>query len=584
MRTTIKVCISLLMFALLFVSCDLFSNNTNTETPAPNPVPQSVTISYNSLQNTPHNGGKYYPIQSGTTEVIITNLPAGNNVNLVRMNPTRDDMGGLATVTANDYSGTSHSALDNYETELACIENDPASYNSVGYVGTSDGPFEIPFIDKTDYAKLEREYKDKHSSRMVEPNFMVANSTNTFAENDTKTFKVEKTNNNNVKVKYTINATLKKEGTHCYIWVANSNYDSTVYGEPETPPNDDNKISFDQVEDLADAFDSLYEIETALIGNSYTTNPETTYFINPQAKISILVYDIEDDYTSTQIGGTFGMFWGGDLYNASVQEDSNEMELLYVDSYFTDRVFTSVISTVAHEFEHMLYFVNKWIEQRITTGETWYTEMGAMMAEDCLATYLSTHAQNFVISTDSTLGRLDVFNLLYFSGGLGYWGSGSAVYTSYAISGIFGCWLQRNYGGKDLINYIVNNDASNEASITKAIQSSGSNDTFLDAFRKFALSFVQPDATAFTLNKSRPADANGNYALVAADPWSETYKNQIDEDDYLYGPLFVPGNYTGIMRRYGFWLSGWNSSACTGVRLNLSAVTGEENYIVITTE
>lgn len=579
MRTTIKVCISLLMFALLFVSCD--------QSPAPNPVPQSVTISYNSLQNTPHNGGKYYPIQSGTTEVIITNLPQGNSLNLVRINPTRSDRIGLATVTANNYSGTSHSALDNYETELACIENDPASYNSVGYVGTSDGPFEIPFIDKTDYAKLEREYKEKYSSRIVEPDRMVAGG-QSFSEGATKAFKVE--NGNDV---IEVHATLRAEGEHCYVWVSDGqivdeqgNYSNTGkyvnFDSTSATTNNDNKITLNQAENLADAFDALFEVETALIGNSYTTNPDSTYFINPQAKVSIIVYDISGDFTENQTGGTFGMFWGGDLYKASVQEDSNEMELLYVDSYFTDRYFTPVISTVAHEFEHMLYFVNKWMGQRVTTGATWYTEMGAMMAEDCLATYLSTHEPNFVISRDSTLGRLDVFNLLYFSGGLSYWGSGDAVYTSYAISGIFGCWLQRNYGGKDLIKYIVNNDVSNEASITKAIQSSGSNDTFLDAFRKFALSFVQPDATAFTLNKSRPADANGNYALVAADPWSETYKNQIDEDDYLYGPLFIPGNYTGVMRRYGFWLHGWNSSECTGVRLNLSAVTGEENYIVIT--
>ena len=579
MRTTIKVCISLLIFALLFVSCDLFSNNnTPTPTPAPNPVPQSVTLSYNSLQTTPHNGGKYYPIQSGTTEVIITDLPQGNSVNLVRINTTKNDMSGLATVAANEYSGTSHSALDNYKTELACIENDPASYNSAGFAGTSDRPFEIPFIDNTDYAKLEREYKEKYSSRIVEPDRMIAGG-QSFSEGVTKTFKVDD-------VASGIPATLSYEGRHCYVWVSNgegkyANYDSTVYGESETIPNDDNKITPDQAKDLGDAFDSLYEIETALIGNSYTTNPDSTYFINPQAKVSILVYDIEGDYTNTQSGGTFGMFWGGDLYKTSVQQGSNEMELLYVDSYFTDIVFTSVISTVAHEFEHMLYFVNKWMGQRVTTGETWYTEMGAMMAEDCLATYLNNQYQNFVISRDSTLGRLDYFNLLYFSGGLGYWGSGNAVLTSYAISGIFGCWLQRNYGGKDLIRYLVNNDASNEASITKAINSCGSRDTFKDAFRKFALSFTQPDATAFTLNKARAGNANGNYELVAANPWSETYKNTIEGED-LYGPLYVPGDYTGVMRGYGFWLTGWNSSQCTGVKLTFSSVTGEENYIVIT--
>ncbi len=587
MRTTIKVCISLLVFAVLFTSC-----------PDSNTVPQSVTVSYNNLQTTPNVGGKYYPIQTGTTEVIIKNLPVGKKVKLVRMNPSPTACY-VSPVTFTAYSRSANESRSSYETEFAYIENDSLSYNYVDYAGSDDGFFEIPFIDTTDYAKLEREYKEKHSSRMVEPNLMVAGG-QSFSEGATKAFKVTKVivvdEDEEEEVEIEIHATLRAEGQHCYVWVSDGeivddqgNYSNTgKFGNfdiTSATTNNDNKISLDQAEDLAEAFDSLYEIETNLIGDSYNTNPDTSLFINPQAKISILVYDIGGDYTATQNAGTFGMFWGGDLYKTSAQDGSNEMELLYVDSYFTDRVFTSVISTVAHEFEHMLYFVNKWIEQGIKTGATWYTEMGAMMAEDCLATYLNDQYDSFVISSDSTLGRLKNFNISYYSGGLGYWGSGDDVYTSYAISGIFGCWLQRNYGGKDLISYIVNNNATNETSITKAIQSCGSSDTFIDAFRKFALSFAQPNATAFTLKKSTTADANGHYGLVTADPWNEIYNNTVPTQNgslTIRGPAYLIEGYSGIMRGYGFWMTGWNNTSSNGVRIQLNSPGEEENYIVIT--
>lgn len=574
MRTRTKVSIFLLSLALVFTSCNHDANNSNTK---------SVTISYRNLERTPHNGGVYYKIPAGKTEVIVTGLPSDKIVSLVRLNTKPQALTNVASVTGQEYGGSRQVLND----AAACNANSDLglepSFDSIIYNENDNGPFEIPFIDTTDYESLEREFKSNYSSRIVEPDLMVAGNQPLLSVDDvdiaTKQFKVDD-------IQGGIPTTLRAVGTYCYVWVADDNYDSTNYGDSDTEPDNDNKITTTKAQDLASAFDALYTRETTLIGSSYTTNPATSLFINPQDKISILVYDIQGDYTSTQNGGTFGMFWGGDLYKSTIPRfsDSNEMELLYVDSHFTDRIFTSVVSTLAHEFEHMLYFVHKCLGQGNFDGNTWYTEMGAMMVEDCLATYLEATYTDFHIDEDSTLSRLKKFNADYYSGGLTYWGDGDEVYTSYAIAGIFGCWLQRNYGGERLIKEIVNNRDVDMFSIQTAIRTLGYTESFTDLFRKFALSFVQPQATSYTLNKSTRGNANGDYNLVAANPWDVKYSNTYiisGEPTIFYGPVYGKGDYSGIMRSYGFWITGWNARQWSGIKLVFSAATDEENYIVI---
>jgi hypothetical protein len=63
--------------------------------------------------------------------------------------------------------------------------------------------------------------------------------------------------------------------------------------------------------------------------------------ITPSDKISILVYDIDGDYSASQTGGTFGFFWAKDLYTDSYAQSaaglrSNQTEMFYVDAHFLD--------------------------------------------------------------------------------------------------------------------------------------------------------------------------------------------------------------------------------------------------------
>ncbi len=585
-------CLLLCLIASIFVfsSCSfdsLISTEDNDTEQQSLSLQTSRTVSFSDLSTTPNNGGKYYKIPSGTLEVTVTDLPLNKKVRLVRTNPSKNTLSNLGTVKLYSQLGTAITAKNALNSELVQLE-DISNYSvdsDVAYEYDDERPHHIPFVDNTDYTSLLYDFEPDSIITDAAPSRMVASSTEAnYSIGNTKTFNIisgEDSSNNYTFS--TISTTLKAEGTYCYVWVANDNYDNT------SSANNDNKITTTQAQNLASQFDSLYQIETALLGDSYKTNPNTNLYINPQKKISILLYDIDQDYSSTQNGGTLGMFWQNDMYKktnytislSSQIQNSNELELLYVDVHFTDRFPSVVFTVIAHEFEHMLYFINKTIKNPTNIASNWFNEMGAMMAEDLLAGYIKQQFSDFEPAYYSTVYRLNDLNESYYSGGILYW---HGDINSYATAGIFGCWLLRNYGGVNLIKQLFSNNSVDVASISNAINALGYNETFNDVFTKYALSFAQPDATNYTINKSATSTittSTGSHSvsLFAANPWNTIYK--VNGLTYT-GPKYVRENYTGTMRSYGFWITGWQSEQSTQVKLTLSKAGNEENYIVIT--
>lgn len=624
MLKSVKYIVFLVAFLFLFGSCNFVSDNTRgnnrihnngsgtsnsgtganndtgdesgtnnsgaapSEDPAEPPVqagPETITLSFDDLEQTPNEGGYYYRILPNTTEVTITGL-SNKDVKLVRMNTSNSALTDVNPVTL--LSGnTNVSGRMVSSTEYVPVEE---KRNSFEYSNCNDnGPYNIPFVDNIDYDNLTQ----RIGSSGFESSRIVSTSSVTYEEGDTKDFRVR------IDDAWTsISATLIAEGDYCYVWVADENLNTSA----ETNYN---SITVYEASLIAYSFDDIYEKEVGLIGNSYSRNKFSQAYINPQRKISIFVYDIDGDYETTidTLAGTYGFFWAKDLYLRSfaaffdendpseasaktIVENSNEMEIFYLDALFTNLDYVGLLSIICHEFEHMLYYVNKTLKQSITGSETWFSEMGAMMTEDLFASYLNETYGEFDISIDSPLYRLRKFKSEYYKGGVVFWDDNSmdGSLLSYATSGIFGLWLQRNYGGERLIKQIANNYASNIASITKAIETCGGTDKFVNAFRKYALSFAQPSATKFTLNKSTTGNEEGLFALAAADVWSSNYPRSGSNNETLTysDPYFVPANYTGTMQSYGFWITGWQSESCSTVKLVLSEPSTEENYIVIT--
>lgn len=606
MKSTCKLIIFTILAALLFTACFFNANTTTTtEEETPTPVQPYRTISFtDDFQPTPHQGGgKYYEIPAGTLELTIENFPSNKQFILVRTNPSSNTLSNLAKVALYQLNNPSsdvrsaEASENNQLQELTPYVSEPETLET----HQTDGPYHIPFVDDTDYASLLLE--NTPNARLAEegPSYMVAESSEeVHSVGHTKTFNIliedqVEQNGNTVTVKEWVEkpATVRAEGSYCYIWVANANYNTSSQ-------NNDNKITTSQAENLASYFDALYEIETALLGDSYKTKPSATeninpdWFINPNKKISILVHDINNDHTPNQNSGTFGMFWPNDMFmrtasTSTTIQHSNQMELLYVDAHFADTSPTQIISTIAHEFEHMLYFVNKEMVKGVSNSATWFKEMGAMMAEDLLAHYLDVTYDDFNPLSHSSISRLKEFNITYPLGGILKWDTSSNANSlvSYATSGIFGCWLLRNYGGANLIKKLFSNNYFDRVAVQAALKELGYNKNFNEVFKEYALSFAQPDATTCTLNKAATSTAGSySFPLQAVSPWNPAFNNLIPRDDNqtdtLIGPAFISNDYSGTMYSYGFWMHLWTNQQISGsLLLSFDKASEEKNYVVI---
>ncbi|GMO49893.1 MAG: hypothetical protein Pg6C_13020 [Treponemataceae bacterium] len=277
------------------------------------------------------------------------------------------------------------------------------------------------------------------------------------------------------------NATLKKNGTYCRIWVDNEHF-----GTGST------QINQTAVDNLAAKFDLIYQKETAFFGYEYGGGPGGNGGIDGDPLIQIFVYDIDFDVTPG--GGTLGFFWGKDEYTqdnlrwqgySDSQLRSNAAEIFYVDAYFTKILPNTMYSTLAHEFQHMIQFNEKFIKKGLNS-ESWYNEMLSMLAEDMLDRHIGINppADITTYSGHPIYERIPRFKNFYWASGVTDWLSGYNVYFSYSNAYAFGAYLVRNYGGAKLLYEMAHNDYANIASVNAALASTASI-TFDKALEKF---------------------------------------------------------------------------------------------------
>lgn len=340
---------------------------------------------------------------------------------------------------------------------------------------------------------------------------------------------------------------LKYESKYAYIfycpnisWLENDNYGETY-------------LSDEDFEKLGIKFDSLYEAETNLMGNRIMKG-DVRYIKTPN-KISVVVNDIECDSTKDQEGGTFGYFYGMDLYTNRTLElynrdDGNSTQVIYIDSYFLKNAKEMTYSTLAHEFNHLLNYINKEVNKEISQNN-WFTEMLSMTAEDllfdsCLKDISNT--KNKVISN----------RIPYFLGGynIGFtsWNSGN-TYQNYGNTFAYGAFLVRNYGGPDLINRIATNGFVNEEAITEALKAGTikikdpdtgkeRKPTFEDTFLDFCISSINYSVTAesnlSTFNKAQYKDGKYKYSAQAINLMSYKAEGKNTSENGLY--VYTNGN------------------------------------------
>lgn len=354
---------------------------------------------------------------------------------------------------------------------------------------------------------------------------------------------------------YQINAKLEYLGTNCYVWVATGNAAHTNDNnlDDSSTLSNDNQITAAQAVALGTEFDAIYPVETNLLGHEFGANSSESVYkaggIDGDARISILVYDIGSDYTSAQNGGILGFFWSKDYSSQETFTDSgytyesNKAEMFYVDAHFTDLAPDTIYSTLIHEFQHMINFNRKGVQQNLYSSDS-YNEMLSQVAEETIGTKIG------IPPTDLPWDRrMNLFTGAYDLYSLTSWqtGSDSANLSSYAITYAFGSYLVHNYGGAALLAAIESNNAVNINSIVNAVNSvNGTSYTFADIYDRFGESLLfGSDTMLSSVNSFYKATSSNTGGTTYTTP---KYKIWDVENYFSYNNVSVP---QGVYYDYG---------------------------------
>ena len=361
--------------------------------------------------------------------------------------------------------------------------------------------------------------------------------------------------------------------------------------------------------------DEIYTsyVSTSLISGKYTTSPMTEVSDTGE-KINIVIYDLFQDGEG---GNVLGFFSSGDYYAKDFYSYSNVGKYFYVDSFFAIQAesVNTIISTLAHEFQHMVHFGVKGNDT-----DTNFNEMLSMLCEDMMQKFLTDNGYK-IEDKDSPKSRMLEFMIEYFGCGIrGYDNTSLAYANAYA----FGSWLCRQYGGAALVKKMMSNEKTNNECIVAAVNElNGTSFTFDDLFAQFIKACYGKDSE-YTFNKDAAKTitySNGSttydYPMTAINLWdtssesiykltatvpgeSFTYKEYIEgqigasyiDSQYKYfGPLVFNANtlLTSISQSYGMALkrkrtvipSGTNSYTITFSSKSGYTKTGMKLFLYI---
>ena len=352
----------------------------------------------------------------------------------------------------------------------------------------------------------------KHSDRAITKKAL------SDSEGDTKTF-YDWVNDDIVSIPATcakvVTADTEYGEKELSIWVADEYWNGS-----STP-----KVTQDMVDAMADKFlktgleNDIYDWVTAIFGEEWGTHSQQK-LIPENDNITILLYDIGNDYDPDK-GGIVGYFWAKDNYFSDAGSgsitSSNERIMFYIDAPFYATVNPDegswdindfwpqeIISTLAHEFHHMIHFYQKAVLRTGTSGGVaWLQELLSMATEDLLADKLQVTGPRGVDPSDGSAGsleiikgRLPLYNL-FNDTPLLYWPgyNSQEVLKYYSVNYAFGAYLGRNYGGAKLMGDIVKNPYVDFDAITEALDQNGYTLDISDLMTRWAAANFLSDST-----------------------------------------------------------------------------------------
>lgn len=442
-----------------------------------------------------------YEIPAGTTKVSFPSECNGKKAFAIYLNQTSGNVtkgnGGIKFNQINENAYRSASENDGMN-----IYEDSIEFEDGGR--RSEVHFELPFLPD----------KNNNFARTVDANSHYSYNERTGNINETGEFYAQMGPSNTAEDVTTKPFTLKATGTHCKIWYFNTGKDTNYF----------DTYNFQK---LANAVDSIFIKETQIFGSNLFS-AQNCITVTADNKLNVLVYDLFNDRVTSESSenyhdnGVMGFQRPMDfLLNTNLEANkqfSNECEVINIDSYYLETAEKDTISTLAHEFTHLLVFCHKYGYE-----DTWFTEMLAMCSEDIFQQTLG------LTDNQTAKGR---FNVTFNSPWKGFknWPKGDVedpdIGYLYANTYAFGAYLMRNYGGISLIQQIATNDYANEDAITMALQSLGFQEDFTTVLKKFGAIYVYTDSNTFySLNKNVTQNISGTtYNLTA-----------INLNDYVFG-------------------------------------------------
>lgn len=244
----------------------------------------------------------------------------------------------------------------------------------------------------------------------------------------TKSWMVSDLRSGAAKPYYPMPSTCREVGDNCYIFVADSVWNTRV---TETV-----------VQQVKEAFD----LKTPANSNKGIFRTDVDTFGDPpdfdkDPRIIILIFDIKDAYSVTGTGGyTVGYFHAMNQYPKSTFPNSNEAEIFFMDANPLDWAkpsgLNTGLSTLAHEFQHMIHF------NYLPSYDTFFNESWSLAAEVICGYPLYTQS--------------------YYNGETNHylfdWRSedNTLVLNDYSRAAKFGLYLYEQYGVSILKNYLSN--------------------------------------------------------------------------------------------------------------------------------
>lgn len=255
------------------------------------------------------------------------------------------------------------------------------------------------------------------------------------------------------KQQYTINATLRASGSHCYIFVEDSEWQENVTARTVQTI----QTAFETATP-ADPRRGIYDILTESLGPP----PD----IDRNQKVILLLLNIRDINAHHTTAGYFlpidqnrGM-----LHHPTLGPlHSNEADILYIHSKSNPANSNALQAVIAHEFQHLIHWKHS------PNEETWIDEGCADYAAFQCGYDLYQHLNAFQKTPNISLtdwSQMSQTNLL----------------AHYGASFLFMLYLHDHYGGIQTIAALVKNPLDGILGITRTLQTRGTSRPFSDIF------------------------------------------------------------------------------------------------------